>query len=51
MTYYKCGKEGYLQAVCKKQIRAPSNADKHTAKQLEPATEQEEEITIWTITG
>ena len=51
MTCYKCGKQGHLQAVCKEQVRAPLNADKHTVKQLEPATEQEEEMTIWTITG
>ena len=46
----KCGKQGHLQAVCKEQVRAPSILDKHTVKQLEPATEQEE-MTIWTITG
>ena len=40
------GKQGHLQAVCKEQVRAPSNADKHTVKQLEPATEQEEDMTI-----
>ena len=50
MTCYKCGKQGHLQAVCKEQVRAPSNADKHTVKQLEPGTEQEE-MTIRTIMG
>ena len=48
MTCYKCGKQGHLQAVCREQVRVP---DKHTVKQLEPATEQEDEMTIWTITG
>ena len=28
----------------------PSNADKHTVKQLEPITEQEDNMTMWTIT-
>ena len=28
-----------------------SNADKHTVKQLEPITEQEDNMTIWIITG
>ena len=51
MTCYKCGKQGHLQEICKEQVRALSNADKHTVKQIEPATEQEEEMTIWTITG
>ena len=34
MTCYKCGKQGHLQAVCKEQVREPSNADKHTVRQL-----------------
>ena len=35
----------------KLQLFLPSNADKHTVKQLEPITEQEDNMTIWTITG
>ena len=47
--YNKFGKRGYLQAVCKEQLKAPVNADKHTIKQLEPVPVQEEEMTICTI--
>ena len=48
MTCYKCGKQGHLQAVCREQVGVP---DRYTVKQLEPATEQEYEMTIWAITG
>ena len=51
MTCYKCGKQGHLLVVCKEQVIVLLNPDKHTVKQIEPATKQEDKITTWTITG
>ena len=51
MTCYKCGKQGHLLVVCKEQVNVPLNPDKHTVKQLEPVTKQEDKMTTWTITG
>ena len=48
---FKCRKQGHLQVMCKERTRPPEMPSKPGVKQVEPKTEQDDDTTIWTITG
>ena len=48
-TCYKCGERGHMQVMCKRGKQP--NSGKSEIKQLTPNYEEEDDSSIWTITG